>query len=83
MKVLEIYFESEAKIMYWNIFVRYYLAKLTQDCNSENTASFPAHIVITFKMGKRNQTKPPKPNPKLEYVHMVTVECQLYAKPWL
>lgn len=63
MKVLEIYFEPEAKIMYWNIFLTYYLAKLTQDCNSENTASFPAQLVITFKMGKTNQTKTPKNKP--------------------
>lgn len=73
MKVLEIYFESEAKIMYCNIFLTYFLDRLTRDCNSENTI-FPAQIIINFKMGKKpKQKKTPKMNPKLEYVHIFSI----------
>lgn len=56
MKVLEIYFESEAKNMYWIIFLMYVLDELTCDCKSENTL-FLAWKIINFKMWEKN----PKP----------------------
>lgn len=74
MKVLEIYFESEAKKTYWIIFLMYFLNKLTCDCKSENT-SFPAQKMINFEMWGKTppQIKTPKNNPKPEYVHLGTI----------
>lgn len=59
MKVLEVYFESEAKNTYWIIFLMYFLNKLMCDCKSENTL-FPAQKMINFKMWE----KIPHPKPK-------------------
>lgn len=70
MKVLEIYFESEAKNTYWTIFLMYFLEKLNCDCKSENTL-FLARKIINFKMWEKNP-KTPKTNPKPEYVHLGT-----------
>lgn len=78
MKVLEIYFESEVKNMYWIIFLMCFLGKVMCNCKNENTL-FPAQKMIIFKM---YQTKTPKNSPKPEYIHLGTVWCQFCAKPW-